>query len=74
MTHSMWLSSHSKRQGEESPVSKKRSDSASKPKLNTVQSPEREQELQEPDTESQEPQESQPNGKEPFHPEYVFVL
>ncbi|KAF3836313.1 hypothetical protein F7725_028871 [Dissostichus mawsoni] len=65
--------SQSKRQGEESPVSKKRSDSASKPKLNSVQSPEREQELQEPDTESQEPQESQPNGKEPFHPDSTLT-
>ncbi|XP_010780977.1 kinesin-like protein KIF9 isoform X2 [Notothenia coriiceps] len=65
--------SQSKRQGEESPLSKKRSDSASKPKLNSVQSPEREQELQEPDTESQEPQESQPNGKEPFHPDSTLT-
>ncbi|XP_035853868.1 kinesin-like protein KIF9 isoform X1 [Sander lucioperca] len=61
--------SQSKRQGEGSPVSKKRLESASKSKLNFVQMPEREQESQEPDTESQDTQESQPPGNEPFNPD-----
>lgn len=72
MAHSMWLSSQSKRQGEGSPVSRKSLESASKSKLNPVQTPERDQDSQEPDTESQYTQESQPPGNEPFHPEYVF--
>ncbi|XP_078137277.1 kinesin-like protein KIF9 [Sander vitreus] len=59
----------SKRQGEGSPVSRKRLESASKSKLNSVQTPEREQESQEPDTESQDTQESQPPGNEPFNPD-----
>uniref|UniRef100_A0A8C9XSA3 Kinesin-like protein n=1 Tax=Sander lucioperca TaxID=283035 RepID=A0A8C9XSA3_SANLU len=68
------LAVQSKRQGEGSPVSKKRLESASKSKLNFVQMPEREQESQEPDTESQDTQESQPPGNEPFNPEYVYCI
>ncbi|XP_054479156.1 kinesin-like protein KIF9 [Anoplopoma fimbria] len=59
--------SQNKRQGDGSPVSRKRLESASKSKLNSVQTPEREEESQEPDTESQDTQESQPPGNEPFH-------
>ncbi|XP_074478278.1 kinesin-like protein KIF9 isoform X1 [Sebastes fasciatus] len=53
----------SKRQVEGSPVPRKRLES--KAKLNPVQMPEREQESQEPDRESQSTQESQPPGNEP---------
>lgn len=64
----MWLSSQNKTQGEGSPLSRKRLESASKSKLNSVQTPEREHESQEPDSESQDTQESQPPGNEPSHP------
>ncbi|XP_041817732.1 kinesin-like protein KIF9 [Chelmon rostratus] len=57
-----------KTQGEGSPLSRKRLESASKSKLNSVQTPEREHESQEPDSESQDTQESQPPGNEPSHP------
>ncbi|XP_035512922.1 kinesin-like protein KIF9 [Morone saxatilis] len=60
--------SQNKRQGAGSPVTRKRSESASKSKLISVQTPERDQELQEPDSESQDTQESQPPGNEPFNP------
>ncbi|XP_060920514.1 kinesin-like protein KIF9 [Labrus mixtus] len=57
-----------KRQGAGSPVMKKHLESASKSTLNSVQMFEREQAAQEPDTESQDTQESQAPGSEPFHP------
>ncbi|XP_045913222.1 kinesin-like protein KIF9 isoform X3 [Micropterus dolomieu] len=60
--------SQSKRLGEGSPVPRKRLESASKSKVNSVQTPERES--QEPDTESQDTQESQPPGNEPLHPDF----
>nr|CBN82114.1 Kinesin-like protein KIF9 [Dicentrarchus labrax] len=60
--------SQNKTQRAGSPVTRKRSESASKSKLNSVQTPEKEQELPEPDTESQDTQESQPPGNEPFNP------
>ncbi|KAL7374132.1 hypothetical protein ABVT39_022718 [Epinephelus coioides] len=61
--------SQNRRQGEGSPVLQKHLESASKSKLTSVQTPEREQESQEPDTESQDTKESQPPGNEPFHPD-----
>ncbi|XP_076617869.1 kinesin-like protein KIF9 [Chaetodon auriga] len=61
--------SQNKTPGEGSPVARKRLESASKSKLNSVQTPEREQESQEPDSESQDTQESQPLGNEPLHPD-----
>ncbi|XP_070784645.1 kinesin-like protein KIF9 [Enoplosus armatus] len=61
--------SQCKRQDEGSPVSRKRLGSASKSKVNPVQTHEREQESQGPDTESQDTQESQSPGNEPFHPD-----
>uniref|UniRef100_UPI0037E99A8C kinesin-like protein KIF9 n=1 Tax=Semicossyphus pulcher TaxID=241346 RepID=UPI0037E99A8C len=54
-----------KRQGGGSPVSRKHLENSSKSTLNS----EREQESGEPDTESQDTQESQPPGNEPFHPD-----
>uniref|UniRef100_A0A0F8AI14 Kinesin-like protein n=1 Tax=Larimichthys crocea TaxID=215358 RepID=A0A0F8AI14_LARCR len=57
----------SKRRGEGSPVSRKHLESASKSKLHSVQTPEREHESQEPDTESQDTQE--PPASEPFPPD-----
>ncbi|TKS87572.1 Kinesin-like protein KIF9 [Collichthys lucidus] len=54
----------SKRRGQGSPVSRKHLESASKSKLHSVQTPEREHESQEPDTESQDTQE--PPASEPF--------
>lgn len=68
----MSLSSQSKRQGEGSPVSRKSLESASKSKLNSVQMPDKDQDSQEPDTESQDTQESQPPANEPFPPESVY--
>ncbi|KAM8823482.1 kinesin-like protein KIF9 isoform 2-T2 [Spinachia spinachia] len=59
--------SQSKRQEEASPVSRKRLESASKPKLNSLQVPEREEESLEPDTEGLDIQESQPPANEPIH-------
>ncbi|XP_039982541.1 kinesin-like protein KIF9 [Xiphias gladius] len=59
----------SKTQGEGSPVSRKHLESASKSKLNSVQMPERKLVSQEPDTEIQDTEESQPPGNEPFHSE-----
>ncbi|KAM9337165.1 kinesin-like protein KIF9 [Symphorus nematophorus] len=61
--------SQNKRRGEGSPVSRKQLESASKSKLNSVQTPEREQESQEPYTESQDTQESQPPSNELFQPD-----
>ncbi|XP_070842449.1 kinesin-like protein KIF9 [Chaetodon trifascialis] len=58
--------SQNKTPGEGSPAARKSLESASKSKLNSVQTPEREQESQEPDSESQE---SQPPGNEPLHPD-----
>ncbi|XP_029313964.1 kinesin-like protein KIF9 isoform X2 [Cottoperca gobio] len=73
--------SQSRRGGEGSPVSWKGLESASKSKLSSVQIPKREQESQEPDTESQDTQESesqdtqesQPPGNEPFHPDLLSL-
>nr|XP_046227407.1 kinesin-like protein KIF9 [Scatophagus argus] len=61
--------SQNKRQGKGSPVSTKRLESASKSKLYSAQTPEREQESQEPDLESQDTQESQPPDNEPLSPD-----
>ncbi|XP_071340945.1 kinesin-like protein KIF9 [Trachinotus anak] len=61
--------SQGKKQREGSPVSRKRMESASKSKLNSIQMPEREMESQELDTESQDTVESQPPANEPFLPE-----
>ncbi|XP_047423970.1 kinesin-like protein KIF9 [Mugil cephalus] len=61
--------SQSKRQGEGTPVSKKRSETASKSKLNSVQMPEKEQEPQQPDSDSQDTQESQLAASEPLQVE-----
>ncbi|KAL6097597.1 kif9 [Pungitius sinensis] len=58
--------SQSKRQEEASPVSRKLLESDSKPKLNSVQMPEREEESLEPDTESRDTKESRPPANEPF--------
>ncbi|XP_036935132.1 kinesin-like protein KIF9 isoform X2 [Acanthopagrus latus] len=55
-----------KRQGDGSPVSRKRLESASRSKLNCVQAPEKEPEA---DTESQDTQESQLPGNVPLHPD-----
>lgn len=63
----MSLFSQNKRQGDGSPVLRKRLESASKSKLNSVQMPESEQESQDPDS-----QETQQPGNEPFYLEYVF--
>ncbi|XP_071777619.2 kinesin-like protein KIF9 [Centroberyx gerrardi] len=57
--------SQGKKPGAGSPVPGKPVESASKSKLNCVQTPEKEQEAQEPDTQSQDTQESQPPSKEP---------
>ncbi|GAA6215150.1 kinesin-like protein KIF9 [Lates japonicus] len=62
-------SSQSKRQGDGSPVSRKRLESASKSKLNPAQTPEKEVEPQEPDTESQNTEELHPPGNEPLQPD-----
>ncbi|XP_030254708.1 kinesin-like protein KIF9 [Sparus aurata] len=55
-----------KRQGDGSPVSRKRLESASRSKLSCVQAPEKEPEA---DTESQDTQESQLPGNAPLHPD-----
>lgn len=55
-------------------MSKKRVESASKSKLNPVQTPEKEQESQEVDAESHDTQESQPAISEPFQTEYVSCV
>lgn len=69
----MSSSSQNKRQEEGSPVSRKQLDpNASKSKLNSVQISEREQESQEPDTESPDTQESQQPGNQSFYLEYVY--
>uniref|UniRef100_A0A3Q3F715 Kinesin-like protein n=1 Tax=Labrus bergylta TaxID=56723 RepID=A0A3Q3F715_9LABR len=62
------LNENDKRQGAGSPVMKKHLESASKSTLNSVQMFEREQAALEPDTESQDTQESQAPGSEPIHP------
>lgn len=66
MAPSMGFSSQNKRQGDGSPVSRKRLESASRSKLSCVQAPEKEPEA---DTESQDTQESQLPGNAPLHPE-----
>lgn len=73
MAH-MRLSSQTKKQGEGSPVSRKRLESASKSKLNPIQTPEKEPESQEADTESQDTQESQPPVNEACQAEYVCYI
>nr|XP_020473152.1 kinesin-like protein KIF9 [Monopterus albus] len=62
--------SQRKRQGGGSPASRKRSESASKSKLNSAQMPEREQESQKPDTESLD---SQPPENKSFPPGVVSL-
>lgn len=74
MVYSMQLSSQNKTQGEGSPVSRKHLESAFKSNLNSVQTPDREQQSQEPITEEQDTQESQPSCNEPFHPKYIIYL
>ncbi|KAF3703731.1 Kinesin-like protein KIF9 [Channa argus] len=67
--------SQNKRQGEGIPFSRKQMESASKSKLNSVQTPERQQVTQpEPDTECSDTQEPQQPGNEPFYVEYVYEI
>ena len=68
MTHSMLLSSRSRRRGEGTLVSTRPVESASKSKLNSIKTPEREPDPLEPDTDTQEL-----SANEPFQSEYVFV-
>ncbi|XP_067342305.1 kinesin-like protein KIF9 isoform X2 [Channa argus] len=66
--------SQNKRQGEGIPFSRKQMESASKSKLNSVQTPERQQVTQpEPDTECSDTQEPQQPGNEPFYVDLLYV-